>query len=353
MVATSAGPELKEKNTFLHVPTPNDIPVLERSQSCHVPMKALDDPREGSQCRTPTPPPLQNEKSSTPPSPALRCNPFPGTPPTPRAEPYIDPRLTLFSLTPAAIPEKSEGWQEWSLNGNNFPTPMQMVDGTQFNSTGFSQGPQIFQGYADDGGNYGFGFDNSPNQQQFIQQPGPSAGPSMPFNASAQPFSPTFTPATVVFAPAGGGSPNAGGFSPAGFSGFTGEIRPVELYPADSPQERDRSRGGAARSQRRGRREPHPAPQEFKVFVGGLSPTTNAQRLREYFSQFGPIADAAVLTDQEKRSRGFAFVDFVDGIPPRVLDQEHFIDERRCGVRKYQYAPSHTAGRSGNWAQPA
>jgi RNA-binding protein Musashi len=82
------------------------------------------------------------------------------------------------------------------------------------------------------------------------------------------------------------------------------------------------------------------------VFVGGLSPNTTAQKLREYFTQFGPVADAAVLTDPEKRSRGFAFVDFADGIPPSVLDREHFIDERRCGVRKYQYSPS----RNGNWA---
>jgi RNA recognition motif-containing protein len=64
---------------------------------------------------------------------------------------------------------------------------------------------------------------------------------------------------------------------------------------------------------------------------------TSSHTLRAYFCQFGPVADAAVLTDSEKRSRGFAFVDFEGEIPDAVLEQVHVIDQRRCGVRKYSY----------------
>jgi RNA recognition motif-containing protein len=67
---------------------------------------------------------------------------------------------------------------------------------------------------------------------------------------------------------------------------------------------------------------------------------TSSATLRQYFSQYGRIVDAAVLTDAEKRSRGFAFVDFEGEVPEAVLHTEHVIDQRRCGVRKYAYPTS-------------
>jgi len=77
-----------------------------------------------------------------------------------------------------------------------------------------------------------------------------------------------------------------------------------------------------------------------KVFVGGLGPQTTSLTLRAYFSQYGRVLDAAVLADSEtKRSRGFGFVDFAGEIPAAVLEQEHVIEQRRCGVRKYEYTP--------------
>jgi RNA-binding protein Musashi len=51
-----------------------------------------------------------------------------------------------------------------------------------------------------------------------------------------------------------------------------------------------------------------------KVFVGGLSHSTNATDLREYFSQYGRVVDAVVLVDKRtNRSRGFGFVRFLSG----------------------------------------
>jgi hypothetical protein len=96
------------------------------------------------------------------------------------------------------------------------------------------------------------------------------------------------------------------------------------------------------RPRRRRQRRVEPVPPEMggKVFVGGLGPQTTSHALREYFTQFGRVLDAAVLADSEtKRSRGFGFVDFAGEIPAAVLETEHVIEQRRCGVRPYSYSP--------------
>lgn len=95
------------------------------------------------------------------------------------------------------------------------------------------------------------------------------------------------------------------------------------------------------RRRRQRRVEPIAPESGGKVFVGGLGPQTTSLTLRAYFSQYGRVLDAAVLADAEtKRSRGFGFVDFAGEIPPAVLEMDHVIEQRRCGVRKYEYAPA-------------
>jgi hypothetical protein len=74
-----------------------------------------------------------------------------------------------------------------------------------------------------------------------------------------------------------------------------------------------------------------PSKTDRKIFVGGLSPVTTEETLVEYFSEFGSVADAKVIREGEK-SKGFAFVQFLDTTPPEVLESVHFIDQRRCGV---------------------
>lgn len=76
-----------------------------------------------------------------------------------------------------------------------------------------------------------------------------------------------------------------------------------------------------------------------KVFVGGLSPHSTAETLREHFEKFGIISDCAVINEPgTRKSRGFGFVEFADGIPAGLLEQEHIVGQRRCGVRPYDYA---------------
>ncbi|KAK0608920.1 hypothetical protein LWI29_038006 [Acer saccharum] len=48
-----------------------------------------------------------------------------------------------------------------------------------------------------------------------------------------------------------------------------------------------------------------------KLFVGGLSFSTDDHSLKEAFSSFGEVVDAKVISDKDTgRSRGFGFVNF-------------------------------------------
>ncbi|KAI1713623.1 RNA recognition motif domain-containing protein [Ditylenchus destructor] len=50
--------------------------------------------------------------------------------------------------------------------------------------------------------------------------------------------------------------------------------------------------------------------QKFKLFIGGLSKETSVETLREYFSQFGQIAECNIPRNEVNGSRGFGFVIF-------------------------------------------
>lgn len=81
-----------------------------------------------------------------------------------------------------------------------------------------------------------------------------------------------------------------------------------------------------------------------KVFVGGLGPMTTSERLHEYFAAYGTVSDAVVIADTlTRRSRGFGFVTFGGGIPQGLLELQHVIDQRRCGVREYTYGEGKAA----------
>ncbi|VDD83958.1 unnamed protein product [Mesocestoides corti] len=77
-----------------------------------------------------------------------------------------------------------------------------------------------------------------------------------------------------------------------------------------------------------------------KLFVGGISQTTNNASLRVYFSQFGELEDAVVMMDSKTgRSRGFGYVKYCDpesakvalAAKPHRLDGKE-IDAKQCNV---------------------
>lgn len=62
-----------------------------------------------------------------------------------------------------------------------------------------------------------------------------------------------------------------------------------------------------------------------KVFVGGLSATTDTDDLNEYFSKFGKVQESMLLYDkQTNRHRGFAFVTFETEDAAEAVVQKHF-----------------------------
>jgi hypothetical protein len=112
---------------------------------------------------------------------------------------------------------------------------------------------------------------------------------------------------------------------------------------SEGDYEWDEQNGYRRRRHRRNRRKDPVQPEAGpKVFVGGLNPMTTTESLRKYFEAFGTVLDVAILSDGEtKKSRGFGFVEFEGDIPEGILDREHMIEQRRCGVRRYEYAPAY------------
>ena len=80
---------------------------------------------------------------------------------------------------------------------------------------------------------------------------------------------------------------------------------------------------------------------DCKIFVGGLSWTTDASRLRSYFSNWGEVSDAFVSYDRDTgRPRGFGFVVFSDPrVADRVISLQHTVDRREVGPPKTLHLP--------------
>ena len=69
-----------------------------------------------------------------------------------------------------------------------------------------------------------------------------------------------------------------------------------------------------------------------KIFIGGLSFSTDEDKLRKYFKQYGNVQEAVVMKDPAtKRSRGFGFVTFhdVSSVDSALADEPHTIDGRK------------------------
>ncbi|PAA52794.1 hypothetical protein BOX15_Mlig020819g1, partial [Macrostomum lignano] len=77
------------------------------------------------------------------------------------------------------------------------------------------------------------------------------------------------------------------------------------------------------------------------IFVGGLSQNTTNDTLRQYFSKYGEVEDAAVMMDNRtNRSRGFGYIRYKDpnivdlvlnSATPHVIDGKE-VDPKQCNV---------------------
>ncbi|KAJ4879476.1 Glycine-rich RNA-binding protein 6 [Raphanus sativus] len=87
-----------------------------------------------------------------------------------------------------------------------------------------------------------------------------------------------------------------------------------------------------------------------KLFVGGLSPTTDVDILKQVFGKFGKIVDVVVVSDRETGvSKGFGFVtydsiDAANKAMQQMNDQE--LDGRIIGVN-----PADSGGGGGGFGR--
>ncbi|XP_049897932.1 heterogeneous nuclear ribonucleoprotein A0-like [Epinephelus moara] len=74
-----------------------------------------------------------------------------------------------------------------------------------------------------------------------------------------------------------------------------------------------------------------------KIFVGGVKDHIEADNLSEYFSQFGVVEKAEIISDKQTgRKRGFGFVFFedTDSATKAVLSKYHTINGNKVEVKK-------------------
>uniref|UniRef100_A0A8C5HKW6 Heterogeneous nuclear ribonucleoprotein A0-like n=1 Tax=Gouania willdenowi TaxID=441366 RepID=A0A8C5HKW6_GOUWI len=74
-----------------------------------------------------------------------------------------------------------------------------------------------------------------------------------------------------------------------------------------------------------------------KIFVGGVKDHIEAEHLTDYFSQFGLVEKAEIISDKQTgRKRGFGFVFFedTDSATKAVLTKYHTIEGNKVEVKK-------------------
>jgi len=86
-----------------------------------------------------------------------------------------------------------------------------------------------------------------------------------------------------------------------------------------------------------------------KLFVARLPWTVGRDSLRSYFSKFGEVTDAVVITDRGTgRSKGFGFVTLGPGSNiDAVINEQHEMEGRAVIVSKARETPFSSSGGSG------
>ena len=76
-----------------------------------------------------------------------------------------------------------------------------------------------------------------------------------------------------------------------------------------------------------------------KIYVGNLPWSAGDSQLEEFFSEFGAVTSARVITDRDTgRSRGFGFVEMDDGDADRAIAEAdgREMDGRKLRVNQAQ-----------------
>ncbi|XP_041949980.1 heterogeneous nuclear ribonucleoprotein A/B-like isoform X1 [Alosa sapidissima] len=93
-----------------------------------------------------------------------------------------------------------------------------------------------------------------------------------------------------------------------------------------------------------------------KIFVGGLNPETEEEKIKEYFGTFGEIETVELPLDpKSEKRRGFVFITYKDESPvKKVLEKKfHHVNGSKCEVKVAQpkevYQQQQFGGRGGGY----
>jgi hypothetical protein len=110
-------------------------------------------------------------------------------------------------------------------------------------------------------------------------------------------------------------------------------------HPVEFPKpDKACSRGNARRNLPNRSETKTESPQFDKIFIGGISPETDSNDLRIYFSKFGDVIESAIVRDKKSGlSRGFGFCcyDDPDAIARVLSVRQHVVLGQSVGVRRY------------------
>jgi RNA recognition motif-containing protein len=85
-----------------------------------------------------------------------------------------------------------------------------------------------------------------------------------------------------------------------------------------------------------------------RIYVGNLSWSTSDEDLREFFSQFGTVQDATVITDRDTgRSRGFGFVEMDDADGDNAISEANGASLGGRNLRVNEAQPRESRGGGG------
>ena len=88
-----------------------------------------------------------------------------------------------------------------------------------------------------------------------------------------------------------------------------------------------------------------------KLYIGNLSYSTNADQLKEVFSQAGEVVSATVITDKMSgRSRGFGFVEMADDASAQKAVEMlngYKLEDRELTVNEARPTSDHPRGGGG------
>merc|ERR1712127_585655 len=121
-----------------------------------------------------------------------------------------------------------------------------------------------------------------------------------------------------------GAESKAGGGPPAALASPRGAVLATRRRMATMPDMPNSALPGAD----------GPPSEASKMIVFGVSFTTTKEGFREYWAQYGELAECELMFGRDGRSRGFGFVLYRDdALNKRIMTMQHSLDGRSLDIK--------------------